>query len=313
MKPLFFTLFIICLIISCKDKKVDNPANQSKQIADIQQVVGVGKIEPENEIIQLSAELGGVVEHIFKSENDTVNKGDIIVELKHSVEDANIIELKGASEVQNAQIKVDENAINESQIRFANSSVELKRLKSLFEKGAETQQVIDNATTEMQSFQATLKKLQSIVEVSKMKRKESKAQVFKAEVLLQQKFIKAPVNGIILELNIQKGNYIDNKQIVAQLNPEGKTIAVCEIDELFANKIKIGQVAIIRNSGALDTLTSGKVYFVGSFLKQKSLFTDQPGEKEDRRVREIKILLDNPTSILLNSRVECVISISKNN
>jgi hypothetical protein len=42
-----------------------------------------------------------------------------------------------------------------------------------------------------------------------------------------------------------------------------------------------------RNVGSLDTLSTGTIYFTSSFLKKKSLFTDQSGEKEDRRVRTI--------------------------
>jgi hypothetical protein len=62
----------------------------------------------------------------------------------------------------------------------------------------------------------------------------------------------------------------------------------------------------------LDTLSTGTVYFTYSFLKKKSLFTDQSGEKEDRRVRTVKILLDQPENLLLNARIECVIDISSN-
>ena len=50
-------------------------------------------------------------------------------------------------------------------------------------------------------------------------------------------------------------------------------------------------------------------YFTSSFLKKKSLFTDQTGEKEDRRVRTIKISLDKSEGLLLNARVECVIDL----
>jgi len=313
MKSLSLTILVAFLLVTCKNKKAEETTSVSTSSVNINQVVGIGKIEPENEIIQLSAEVAGIIRKVYKNENDSVDEGDILLELKHTIEDANILQLKQAVAVQAAQIKVDESAITELQIKYANSSVEVQRLNNLLAKGAETQQVVDNATTEMQSFQANIKKLQATLEVAKMKWAETKTQVAIAEAQLQQKFIRAPLNGILLELNIQTGNYIDSKQILAQLNPEGKTIAVCEIDELFADKIKIGQTAIIRNFGALDTLTSGKVYFASSFLKKKSLFTDQAGEKEDRRVREIKISLDNPSTILLNSRIECVVYISKTN
>lgn len=313
MKSISLAILLASLLVTCKNKKAEQTTSVSNRSVDINQVVGIGRIEPENEIIQLSAEVAGIIQKVYKNENDSVHAGDIILELKHTIEDANITQLRSAVAVQVAQIKVDENAIKELQIRYAHSSIEVQRLQNLLAKGAETQQVVDNATTEMQSFQANIKRLQATVEVSKMKWKETKTQVAIAEAQLQQKFIKAPINGILLELNIQTGNYIDSKQIFAQLKPGGRTIAVCEIDELFADKIKIGQTAIVRNFGALDTLSTGKVYFASSFLKKKSLFTDQAGEKEDRRVREIKILLDNPGTILLNSRIECVIFISKTN
>lgn len=311
MKLVLLIVSFACLLIACKSEGPDDQKSSGPTVVDLQRVFGIGRIEPENEIIQISAEVGGIVQKVYKKENEAVQAGEIIVELKHTIEDANINQLNLAIAVQEAQIKVDESAIKEFKIRLNNASIELERLKSLLAKGAETQQIVDNATAEMQSFQANIQKLQATVEVSRMKWKESKAQIGVAEAQLKQKFIRAPAKGIVLELNVQVGNYIDSKEVFVQINPEGKTIAVCEIDELFAQKIEVGQDAIIRNFGALDTLSTGKVYFAASFLKKKSLFTDQPGEKEDRRVREIKLLLDDPAGILLNSRIECVVSISK--
>lgn len=311
MKSLLLTLVFTLLLINCTNKKTDESIAATNKPVQINQVVGIGRIEPENQLIQLSAEVAGIVHKVYKNENDSVQAGNLIFELKHSVEDANINQLKEAVAVQNAQIKTDEKAVKESQVRFNNANINVQRLQNLLAKGAETRQVVENATTEMQSFQANIKKLKAEVEVSKLKWAESKTQVSTAKVQLQQKFIKAPISGILLELNIQPGNYINSSQIFGQLKPEGKTIAVCEIDELFADKIKIGQIAIIRNFGSSETLSTGKVNFTSSFLKKKSLFTDQAGEKEDRRVREIKILLDHPGSILLNSRVECVINLKK--
>ncbi len=313
MRSISLTILLALVLVNCNNKKNVPTAPISNHPVDINQVVGVGKIEPENEIIQLSVEVAGIIQKVYKNENDSVHAGDFILELKHTVEDANIAQQKSAAAMQDAQIKVDENAITELQIRYANANTEVQRLQRLLSQGAETRQVVDNAITDMQSFHANIRKLQATVEVSKLKWAETKSQVTIAETQLQQKFVKAPVNGVLLELNAHVGNYIDSNEIFAQLNPGGRTIAVCEIDELFADKIKTGQSAIIRSFGALDTLSTGKVYFASSFLKKKSLFIDQAGEKEDRRVREIKILLDNPANLLLNSRIECVVFISNTN
>jgi multidrug resistance efflux pump len=186
----------------------------------------------------------------------------------------------------------------------------VQRLKRLLGKGAETQQVVDNAITSLESLEANIQRLQAGVEVSKSKLAEIKVALNLAQTERDQKIIKSPVSGKILEVSTNIGSSLDTRQSFAQINPQGKTIAVCEIDELFADKVVVGQKAWIRNLGSQDTLSTGLVSFTSSFLKKKSLFTDQAGEKEDRRVREIKILIDQPEKLLINARVECVIELT---
>jgi multidrug resistance efflux pump len=185
-------------------------------------------------------------------------------------------------------------------------------MQRLLAKGAETQQVVDDANTNLKSFQSNLKRLQASADVSKSRLEETKAALQVVQIERNQKIILSPVNGRIMELTVLIGGSVDTQQSFAQINPEGKTIAVCEIDEMYAEKIAVGQKGWIRNVGSMDTLSTGTVYFAFSFLKKKSLFTDQSGEKEDRRVRTIKMFLDQPEKLLLNSRVECVIGISGN-
>ena len=50
---------------------------------------------------------------------------------------------------------------------------------------------------------------------------------------------------------------------------------------------------------------------MGPYLKKKSLFSEQAGDAEDRRVREVRITLKNAEKILFNTRVECVMAIKK--
>jgi len=162
------------------------------------------------------------------------------------------------------------------------------------------------------SFQSNLKRLQAGADVSKSRLNETKAALHEAQIERARKIILSPVNGRILEITVLAGGSVDTQESLAQISPEGKTIAICEIDEMYAGKIAVGQKGWIRNVGSLDTLSTGTVYFTYSFLKKKSLFTDQSGEKEDRRVRTIKMFLDQPEKLLLNARIECVIDISGN-
>jgi multidrug resistance efflux pump len=302
------------MITSCgnNQSKEATIAQQVKDAGSITQVVGIGKIEPESDIVQLSSPVNGIVQKILKKENDSVSVGTPVLELDHQLEDAKVRQLVTEVNTQADQIKVDEASLGEYEAKYNNATSEVQRLQRLLAKGAETQQVVDNANTAVMVYKSNIIRLQAGVMVSKSKLKQTKAALHITEIERDQKLIKSPVDGKLLELTTLIGSTIDTRQSFAQISPIGKTIAVCEIDEQHAGKVSVGQKAWIRNVGSPDTLSTGTVYVALSFLKKKSLFTDQSGEKEDRRVRTIKVILDQPDRLLLNARVECVVDISGN-
>jgi len=314
MKKGYYALILVLFFNSC------NTENKKKVVADEKakleisnsRVVGVGMIVPEMDIVQLSSPVNGIVKKILKNENDSVSEGTPILELDHQLEDAKVQQLSSEVVTQAAQIKGDEASIGEFEAKSENAVTELLRMQRLLAKGAETQQAVDDAKTGLKSFQSNLKRLQAGADVSKSRLNETKDALHLAQLERDQKIILSPVNGKILELTVLTGGSVGTQKSFAQISPEGKIIAVCEIDEMFAGKIAVGQKGRIRNVGSLDTLSTGTVYFAYGFLKKKSLFTDQSGEKEDRRVRTIKMSLDQPEKLLLNSRIECVIDISGN-
>ncbi|HUM52153.1 MAG TPA: HlyD family efflux transporter periplasmic adaptor subunit [Chitinophagales bacterium] len=314
MQNYFLIVLLVVILVSCNKKATKEKLESERvtQIYNTNHIVGIGKIIPENDIIQLSSPINGVVQKIYKKENDTVSIGTVILELDHHIEDAKLKQLSSEVSTQLAQIKVDEASVGELTAKYANAKTALVRLQNLLEKGAETQQTVDDAATDLKSIQATIKKSEANVSVSKSRLQETKIALQTAQIERGQKIITSPINGRILELTVLIGGSVSIQQSFAQITPEGKTIAICEIDELYADKISIGQKAWIREIGSIDTLSTGVIYFTSSFLKKKSLFTDQSGEKEDRRVRTIKIMLNQPDKLLLNARVECVIDISKN-
>jgi multidrug efflux pump subunit AcrA (membrane-fusion protein) len=314
MKKGFYVLIVLLFFVSCSkaDKKKEVAAEKAKLEIANNRVVGVGMIVPEKDIVQLSSPVNGIVKKILKSENDSVSIGTPILELDHQLEDAKVKQLNSEVATQAAQIKADEASVSEYDAKYENAVAELQRLQRLLAKGAETQQEVDNANTSLKSFQSNLYRLQASAEVSKSRLNETKAALHEAQIERARKIIVSPVNGRILELTVLAGGSVDTQESLAQISPEGKTIALCEIDEMYAGKIAVGQKGWIRNVGSIDTLSTGTVYFTYSFLKKKSLFTDQSGEKEDRRVRTIKMFLDQPEKLLLNARIECVIDISGN-
>jgi HlyD family secretion protein len=313
MKHILSILFInILLSCSNKEEKEKLKIEKAKEALTIHQIVGVGKLIPENDIIQLASPVNGIVQKIYKKENDNVRIGDLILELDHELEDGKIRQINNELNTQKAQIKGDEASMEEFKAKLNNSKSELQHSKNLLREGAEMKQVVDEEATNVKSLQANLKKFDASVRASKSKLEEIKAILKTAQIERNQKIIKSRINGRILELTVLIGGSVSIAQSLAQLGPEGRIIAISEIDEQNAEKISVGQKGWIRTVGSSDTLSTGTVFFASTFLKKKSLFTDQSGEKEDRRVRTIKLMLDHSKTLLLNARIECVIDISSN-
>jgi multidrug efflux pump subunit AcrA (membrane-fusion protein) len=314
MNAYIYIILILIILSSCGNKDENDRATSEKtqNAGVVTQVIGIGRIEPENDIIQLSSPVTGIVEKILKKENDSVAVGTPILELDHQLEDGKVRQLAAEVTTQAAQITADKAGTEEYRAKYNNAVSEVQRMQRLLTRGAETQQAVDDATANLKSFQSNLKRAEADIEVTESKLVQAKAALHVAEIEREQRTIKSPVNGKILEISTLPGSSVDNRQAFVQIRPTGKTIAICEVDELYADKILVGQKAWIRNVGSLDTLSTGWVYMALSFLNKKSLFTDQSGEKEDRRVRTIKIMLDTPDRLLLNARVECVIDISGN-
>jgi hypothetical protein len=123
----------------------------------------------------------------------------------------------------------------------------------------------------------------------------------------ERKFIKAPTDGQLLSLDITLGSLVTPQKSIGTFAPESPLSAWCEIDELYADKVKIGQKAYVRYQGTKDPLVFGIVSFAGPYLRRKSIFYEEVGDLQDRRVREVRITLESEASLLFGSRVECVI------
>ncbi len=317
MKKIFLLLATLAAVtlFNCGGKKEKEEKKQEAALPDSlqpQKLVGIGRIEPEAKIASLYSDVSGVVDSLYINAGDTVKNNQVIISLTHDVESAQLGQAKSKLATQVAQIAANEASYKSLQARADNYKSIYDRTKKIYEGAAETKQNLDNAQTDYQTAQQNADQSKKIWLSSQDRLKELKADVEYYQVMYTRRFIKAPEAGTILTLDVKVGEQISQSASFATFAPAGNTIAVCEIDELFADKVKIGQWAYIRPQGMMDTIAEGKVYFAAPALTKKSLFSDQSSDLEDRRVREIRILLaDKNKEVLLGSRVECVIPLTK--
>jgi multidrug resistance efflux pump len=245
---------------------------------------------------------------IYISENKHVNKGDLLIQLNDNVELSQRNQSLAKIETQKAYINQLLVQLERQNINLKKASNDYERAKALWNGKAITSQALEDAEFDKNTAQVALSESQKSIQKEQQKLKELESDVAYFETLVQKKKLVSPVNGIVLTLDAKVGQNIQPNSALSQLAPDGPWIVVTEVDELFAEKIAIGLKAKIRFQGSKDDITMGTVSYIAPSLRQKSLFSDQAENLEDRRVREVRIELSNkPDALMIGARVESVI------
>lgn len=305
-------IFILLFLASCSQKnEADKNANVKKDSlalpTQVDVVVGIGKVEPENGIVNLASSTGGIVSSVNNQAGDSLKKGQVIVTLDHKDAALQVQQISNQIATQQQQVLADQIAIGKYKDQLEDKQKTLTTSEKLAQTGAETRQNVESLKTDLKVLQVQLNQSKKTAVVSQSKVKELRAQLETVQNNVREKTIKAPSNGVLLSINAQVGGAIQQLESFAKFAPQSPTVIHGEADEMFANKLMLGQEVTVHYIGDSHTITTGRINFLAPNLSNKSLFTDEPGEQQDRRVRQFKVLLDSTDHLLLNTKVECTI------
>jgi len=301
---------IALLLFACggkKEEKITPPVSADKLKVDV--VIGIASIEPAERIVQLTTESAGVVKTIHVQVSQQVKKGELLFSLSDEVEAAQVNQAQSKLGTQQSIIESQQATVGSLDVQLQNARANFDRTQKLFAGQAATQQQLDDSrfafeNTTQQKLAATANLQQQIA-----KKAELQADVNYYQSLLNRKHIRAAVDGTILSIDAKIGNYVNTATVLGEFAPEGGLVAITEIDELFADRLKVGQRATIRPQGDSTILAHGDVFIISPYLKKKSLFSDNASNLEDRRVREVRVKINPEAKLLIGSRVECVIEL----
>jgi multidrug efflux pump subunit AcrA (membrane-fusion protein) len=311
---------IICslLLVSCRQGDDDAARERDtgqiiRPLQQVERVVGPGRVVPAEDIISLSTPVTGRVERVHVREGGKVRSGDVLVSLDLDLESAQVSEIQNRIQMHKRQHEADGYALERTKVQLENKQKELKRIEALYASGVETSRNFDHYATEAKSLALQARQQRAALEASAYRLRELKAGLSKAETALEQRRIRAPMDGFAVEVSARPGSVISPEKPFAELIPDTTLMVACELDELFAAHVHEGQPASIRILGSTTTLATGRVTYTAPHLRVKSMFVERPGDRQDRRVREIRIELDGHgnddghKNLIVNSRVECVV------
>lgn len=313
MQRLIIIIAFTTLLVSCgsKDKQTDTNTSKQADTSNLQPnlIVAVGKVEPEDEIVDLSASLGGIVKNVFKKDGDSVSKGELLVQLDDDIEQNKLSEIRTQMQTQRSQVNVEQTQLKEAQANIDNKKSLLAKTKRLLDNGAETQQVYDDLVNDLKLLEISTERSKAKISFANNQLNELTAQLRTAETEAQKKKFTSPFGGVMLDMQLNKGEAVNQFATFAQIAPKGNLIVRAEVDEMFSPKVKTGQQVDIVNTGSDKVIATGEISLVSPYLKKKSLFSEKASDQEDRRVREIRILLKVAGSLIINAKVECKIKL----
>lgn len=300
------------MLCACSSKNPEQ-APQDGAVSPVlnNEIVGVAEIQPQQKVVSLYPQTGGIVKAIYHDINEHVKKGDVIAELVSDVEQAQRQQAQSKIITQQAVIQSSKAQLSSLQVKSDNAKANYSRNQNLIMSGAVTQQAFDDSKFLYEASVKDVESSKAVVRQQEDKLNELRADVNYFEQIVNQKKITAPFDGTVLSVDVKIGNYISTAQSLGDFAPDGKLMAVTEVDELFAGKIREGMRAYVRPQGQTDTLAIGKIYLTSPYLRKKSLFSNNAANMEDRRVREVRVLLEDNSNVLIGSRVECVIILPK--
>ncbi|HEX8574787.1 MAG TPA: efflux RND transporter periplasmic adaptor subunit [Flavobacterium sp.] len=310
MKKVFIFLITALTLSGCGKEKPKQEETKTMPInTEVSTVQGIAIIEPAKRISSISAETPGIVKEIKATLGQKITKGQVLVVLSSSTEASQLQQARSRTLTQNKAVVAAQADLGSLKVQLNQARADLERNKRLFAGDALTKKELDDSQFELEDLTKKIEAIEAQVAQQRAKISEQQADEKYYSTLLNNKTVTAPDNGTLLSLEVKAGEYLDANSSIGEFAPEGSLIAITEIDELFAHKVKVGQKAVIRAQGGGETLATGTVILTSPYLRKKSLFSDSPDDLEDRRVREVRIQLSNPGQVLLGSKVECIIQV----
>jgi multidrug resistance efflux pump len=311
-KQLLFLLSLSLLTIhlSCSNQaetKNEKAEKTTKPLTTNDRILGVARIEPVDGLINITAGTNGKILAVLVDENQSVSKGQALLNVEMAIESAQLNQAQSKINAQQAAIEANKANIATLKVNLQNAQDNYNRNLQLYEGKAQTKENLDNSLNTLERIKKEIEVAEANFRQSGAKMNELQADINYYQTILNQKQIASPVAGKILSVSVKVGEYVNNTTQIAEFAPLGNLIAKTEVDELFAEKIKIGQKAQILSQTTGEKLAEGTVSFAADYLKSKSLFKDQSTEQEDRRVREVHIKLESGKMPLIGSRVDCLI------
>lgn len=228
-------------------------------VAEERVVSSLGRLEPENGVVQLAGPSGGgltgaVMKSLEVAEGDWVESGQIVARLdSYELRKADVARLEAI---------------------LTNARNEMARQKDLAKRSLTSKSNLDTAQMGLDIALADLAAAKASFELAT---------------------VRSPLRAQVLEIHAYPGERVGPEGIM-ELGRTDRMYAVAEVYETDITSVKVGQLAKIQTS-AMDGELTGKVERISLKVGRLDAVGTDPIAKTDARVVEVFILLDDSEAV----------------
>ncbi len=234
------SLIMVLALITGRERRPEVQLAQVVLGNLVSTVNATGVVQPATEV-QISSSVSGSVQELPVTEGDTVDRGDLLIQLEQQ-------EYQAA--LQRAQA-----ALDAAQSAFAQSRAQYERARRLFEQELVAEQEFEAARAQYLADRARVR--------------EAAANVRQARRQLEETTITSPISGVVTQLNVEIGEQV----VPGQLNVPGTVLLTVanlsrmqvetQVSESEVAQISVGQSAVIEVEAFPGRKFSGDVVEVG--------------------------------------------------
>jgi HlyD family secretion protein len=286
-------------------------------------VVATGKIQPITKV-EVKSKASGIVEKLFVDINNYVHKGQQLAQLDQQEILAQVAaqraQLAAAqANVSTCQANIEQDRVNAAAPDLPMYKATLDRNLQMEKLGIVSHQARDDANRDYLAALTRRDSSKAQIGVDTAKLKQARAQVQQAQASLQQleeqlsyTTIVAPMDGVILSRDVEKGDAVSSILVLGStatlVMTEGDINQVYvqgKVDEADIAHVYLGQTARIKVESFRDRVFNGKVTKIAPLGV----------EKDNVTTFEVRVSIDNPGGELkanMTANAEIILSEHKN-
>ncbi|MBX9825534.1 MAG: efflux RND transporter periplasmic adaptor subunit [Xanthobacteraceae bacterium] len=313
------------------DRPSDKPSSERRWLA-----VAPGRVEPPSGMIKVAAPAVGIVSKVLVKVNDTVFAGEPLILLnddeiqsRYAAAEAQAGMRKRLRDEQPATGKAAdrrkaEDAVADAETAMFDAQMAVDRAAITWRSGGGSNEALTNARSALARAQDDLSKRQAQLRAGaadaplptplEAQVASARGDLAFARANLEKLRIRAPIDGTVLQININPGELATPNSpqpllMVANL----MTLNVrAELDERDVSEIKVGQVASIRAAAFPNKEFAGSVTSIAPLVEPSRIGgRAQQGSRSDIDAIEVLIKLQQPGPLTAGMKVDVYFNADK--